>query len=100
MTDKNSNSQHILNTSANLLGLCFIVLTSRNIHDMKAATLIDELTAFAIFAFMFSCILSFLSMRSKTSYGEKYEKFADIMFFIGLASLFLTASLITFNIIE
>ncbi|MCF6131618.1 hypothetical protein [Flavobacterium wongokense] len=100
MKDRNSNSHHILNTSANLLGLCFIVLTSRNILQMKAASLIDEFTAFAIFSFMFSCILSFMSMRSKTELGLKYEKFADILFFIGLFSLFVTAVLITFNIID
>lgn len=100
MKDRNSNSHHILNTSANLLGLCFIVLTSRNILQMKAASLIDEFTSFAIFSFMFSCILSFLSMRSTTALGPKYEKFADILFFVGLSSLFVTAGLITFNIIE
>lgn len=100
MKERNSNSHHILNTSANLLGLCFIVLTSRNILEMKAATLIDELTAFAIFSFMFSCILSFLAMRSTTSFGQKYEKYADGLFFIGLSSLFITATLITLNIIE
>lgn len=100
MKERNSNSHHILNTSANLLGLCFIVLTSRNILLMKAASLIDEFTAFAIFSFMFSCILSFLSMRSSTLLGLKYEKFADILFFVGLSSLFITAVLITFNIIK
>jgi hypothetical protein len=100
MKERTSNSQHILNTSANLLGLCFIVLTSRNILEMKAASLIDEFTAFAIFSFMLSCILSFLSMRSKSQLGIKYEKFADILFFVGLSSLFATAVLITFNIIE
>lgn len=100
MKERNSNSHHILNTSANLLGLCFIVLTSRNILEMKSATLIDELTAFAIFSFMFSCILSFLAMRSKSELGIQYEKYADVLFFIGLSSLFITAALITFNIIK
>jgi hypothetical protein len=100
MKERNSNSHHILNTSANLLGLCFIVLTSRNILEMKAASLIDDFTAFAIFAFMLSCILSFLSMRSITPLGLKYEKAADALFFIGLFLLFITAAMITFNIIE
>lgn len=100
MKERNSNSHHILNTSANLLGLCFIVLTSRNILEMKSATLIDELTAFAIFSFMFSCILSFLALRSKSELGIQYEKYADVLFFIGLSSLFITAALITFNIIK
>lgn len=100
MKERNSNSQHILNTSANLLGLCFIVLTSRNILAMKAATYIDELTAFAILFFMSSCILSFLSMRNTNGVGHRYEKYADVLFFIGLSSLSVTAILVTFNVIK
>ena len=100
MTNRNTNSPHILNTSATLLGLCFIVFTSRNIIELKEASLIDEITAFAIFSFMTSCILSFLSMKSNSERGIKFEKYADIMFFIGLFSLLLTTLLISFDIIK
>lgn len=100
MKERNSNSHHILNTSATLLGLCFIVLTSRNILNMKHATLIDEVTALAIMLFMTSCILSFLSMKSQEKVSLHYEKYADIIFFIGLFSLFATTILITFNVIK
>jgi hypothetical protein len=62
MNDRNTNSPHLLNTSANLAGLCFIVLTFRNILSMKEATVIDEITAFAIIAFMVSCTFSFFSL--------------------------------------
>ena len=60
----NEKSPHILNTSANLLGLCFIVLTTLKANNHTEGTIIDELTAVAIIMFMTSCILSFLSMRS------------------------------------
>ena len=49
-TDKemNDKSPHILNASSNLLGLCFIVLTSLKVLNLTEATVIDELTAVAI----------------------------------------------------
>lgn len=98
MNGKNDRSPHILNTSATLLGLCFIVLTSRKIIELKEATFIDELTACAVLLFMTSCVLSFLAMRSK-NIEEKMENFADVIFLIGLFFLFVTTVLITLNII-
>ena len=95
----NDKSPHILNTSATLLGLCFIVLTSRQIVSKKEATLIDEMTAVAVIIFMCSSVLSFLAMRSKTVRGPRYERFADIIFLTGLFFLFVITMLITFNIV-
>ncbi len=100
MTDRNTNSPHILTASATLLGLCFVVLTSINILDRKRATIIDEITAFAILFFITSSVFSFMSMKSKTRKGQRYENIADIIFFIGLFSLFITTLLITLNIIK
>ena len=95
----NDKSPHILNTSATLLGLCFIVLTSRQIVSKKEATLIDEMTAIAVIIFMCSSVLSFLALRSKTERAQRYERFADIIFLTGLFFLFVITMLITFNII-
>jgi hypothetical protein len=95
--DQNYKSPHILNTSATLLGLCFIVLTSLNINNMMEKTIIDELTALAILMFMISCILSFLSLRSKKTTSTRYERIADFIFLAGLFFLFLTTILIAFN---
>jgi hypothetical protein len=100
MPDKNDKSPHILNTSATLLGLCFIVLTSIKINNLKEATIIDELTVVAIVMFMISCILSFLSMRNAKIPGIRYEKIADIIFLAGIFSLFATSLLIAFNVIK
>ncbi len=99
MNERNDKSPHILNTSSNLLGLCFIVLTSIKILNLKEVTIIDELTAIAIIMFMVSSVLSFLSMRSGKAPGIVYEKIADIIFLSGLLFLFVTAMLITFNFI-
>jgi hypothetical protein len=97
---RNGNSQHILNTSSNLLGFCFLVLTSLKVLKLQETTIIDEITALAILMFMTSSILSFLSMRSTKRFGARYENFADIIFLIGLILLFITTMLIAFNIIS
>ena len=96
-----SRSPHILNTSANLLGLCFIVLTSIKVSKMEERSVIDESTAVAIVLFMSSCILSFLAMRQKAGAKNYHlEKIADILFLSGLIVLFLTTMIVTFTIIK
>ncbi|MBL7818903.1 MAG: hypothetical protein JNL70_28140 [Saprospiraceae bacterium] len=98
--ENNNKSPHILNTSANLLGLCFIVLTSLKIQNAREGTLIDEVTAIAIMIFMASSVLSFLSIRSKTEKGERYEEIADKIFISGLLMLSVITLLVTFNIVK
>lgn len=97
---KENRSPHILNTSANLLGFCFIVLTSVKISKLEESSFIDEGAALAIIVFMASCILSFLAMRSTTQNAGKLERGADILFLFGLIVLFITTMLIAFNIIK
>ena len=95
-----NKSHHILNTSSNLLGLCFIVLTSMKVLHLKQSSLIDEFTSVATIAFMISCILSFLSIRNKDDeFSNRYENVADFFFITGLGVLFVTTMVITFDII-
>lgn len=98
--DKENKSPHILNTSANLLGFCFIVLTSVKVSKLEESSFIDEGAALAIVIFMSSCLLSFLAMRSKNVNSIKLERLADILFLCGLIVLFLTTMLIALNLIK
>lgn len=95
-----NRTPHILNTSATLLGLCFIVLTSLKVAKMSDSTIIDETTALAIILFMTACILSFLSMKRRGPVNYRLERTADIIFLLGLLVLFLTTMMVTFNIIK
>jgi drug/metabolite transporter (DMT)-like permease len=90
---------HILNASATLLGLCFVVLTSLKVNKLSDESKIDELTSIAILVFLASCVLSYLSIRSKKEAGERFEKMADIVFLLGLFLLFTITMLISFNFI-
>lgn len=97
----NNKSAHILNTSSNLLGLCFIVLTSLQVLKLKQTSIIDEFAAIATVSFMLSSLLSFLSLRSKNaSRAEKYETIADFIFMTGLTVLFIATMVITFDIVK
>ena len=100
MNVNKDKSPHILNASSNLLGICFIVLTSLKLLNRSEKTIIDETTIMAIVLFMSSCLFSFLSIRSKTKAGDLYEKIADYFFITGLILLFATTILFSLNIID
>jgi uncharacterized membrane protein SirB2 len=93
-------SPHILNTSSNLLGFCLIVLTSIKVSRSGSATIIDDITGIAAVLLVISCILSFLSMRSKKEVrSEKLESAADLVFLVALVCIALTIVLVSFNLL-
>ena len=96
---RNDKAPHILNASSNLLGLCFVVLTSLKFLNISQRTYIDETVAIALVFFMLSCILSFLSIRGNIKIGGRVEAVADYLFLGGMIVLFITAMLIIFNLI-
>ncbi|MFC4261349.1 hypothetical protein ACFOWM_00540 [Ferruginibacter yonginensis] len=93
-------SQHIFNASSNLLGICFLILTSLKVLNINSKTVIDEITMLATFLFLCSCTLSFLSIRNKTNNSIVLENIADVIFLVGLLLLFITALLFSFNMIH
>jgi hypothetical protein len=99
MEDYKEKSSHILSAASNLLGICFILLTSLKLFNIDRKTIIDEVTLVAIVLFMGSCLFSFLSLRSNTKRSNLYERIADFIFLGGLFLLFTTTLLFTFDII-
>lgn len=98
MEQQPGRSPHILNASSNLLGICFIVLTSLKFFGRTEQTLLDEISFVAIILFMGSCVCSFMSMKAKKS--NNLEKIADFIFMAGLLVLFVTAVLFSFRLIK
>jgi hypothetical protein len=94
---QNNTSHHILPTSANLLGLCFLLLTSINLFGYQTKTYLDEMVGIAILFFLGSSLFSYASIRSSKS-AALYEKIADIVFLVGLAFLSLVAFVLVANI--
>jgi len=90
---------HILNASSNLLGFCFFVLVSIKSFGFANVTVLDEIVSLSILLFVFSCFLSFLSIRSTDKRSDEYEKYADYVFVVGLASLLIISIAIFFSIV-
>ena len=97
----NSTSQHILNTAGNLLGFCLIVITSLQISDKAASSIIDEVTSVIAVALIFSCLFSYMSIRTKNpKREEQFERIADNVFVISLGGILLVILLIAFNFLR
>ena len=97
--DKKNISRHILPTSSNLLGLCFVILTFIKILKLGHETLIDEIVAIAIVLFFISSFFSYVSMRSD-KWAQTFEKIADSIFLLGLLLLSIGSVLVAFEAIR
>jgi len=97
----NNTSQHILNTSANLLGFCLFVITSLHIASQIETHIIDELTSVIAILLTFSCVFSFVSIRTTDLKKEKrLETVADYLFVISLIGILIIILLITLNFVQ
>ncbi len=97
----NTTSQHILNTSANLLGFCLFVITSLHIANMAETHIIDELTAIVAVLLTCSCVVSFISIKTTNPKREKrLESIANYLFIVSLIGILIIILLITLNILN
>jgi len=97
----NKTSQHILSTSANLLGFCLFVITSFHVTKYSAQTLIDEFAAGIGFILSASCIFSFLSLRAEAdNVTKRLETVAEFLFFAALVGIFIIILLITLRVLR
>ncbi len=97
----NNTSQHILSTSASLLGFCLFVITSLHINNKIAISIIDEFTSAIAIVLAFSCFFSFTSIRTRNQKREiQLETVADYLFVTALIGILIIILLITFNFIK
>ncbi len=84
----NKTSQHILATSANLLGFCLFILISFHINNKTENSLIDEFTSVIALLLTISSIFSFVSIKTENEDREyKLERMADYLFIISLIGI-------------
>jgi membrane protease YdiL (CAAX protease family) len=97
----NNTSPHILSTAANLLGFCLFVITSIHISNTAQLSFIDEITSVIAVLLVFSCLLSFYSIKTKNIVREqKLETIADNIFVVALIGILIVVLLIVFNFIK
>jgi len=94
----NKTSQHILGTSANLLGFCLFILTSLHMTDKTENSLIDELTSIIALLLTISTVFSFVSIRTENKTKEyKLERVADYLFITSLLGVFIVIIFLIMN---
>jgi len=73
-------AKHILPTSANLLGLCFVIFTLKKLWKADGVErIIDKMDGVVIIIFLAASVLSYASMRSAKN-SDHYERIADMYF--------------------
>jgi len=98
MSDRNVLTQHILPTSAQLVGVCVTVISLvKALHIGRVGSLLDTFLAIDTLFFTVSAVLSYFSMRGYQS--AITEKYADLAFMVGLVELGGCAMLLAFEII-
>ena len=93
-------STHILATSSNLLGICFILISFLKFFkvDKTISHFIDKLIVIPILLFLTACIFSYGSMRNRKK-EIIYEKTADIIFLSALIVMTAISLMISFEIL-
>ncbi len=95
-----SKLPHILNTSSNLLGFTFLILSSIKALGFSQGTIIDEMASLGILLFAVSSLTSFISMRLKSKErGQRMEILAEYVFMFGLMLLTVLALLLAFDFV-
>jgi hypothetical protein len=95
----NDLSHHILPNSATMVGVCIMVISIvKSMGPGLANYLIDKALAIDSILFMISALLSFSSIRLKQS-TDRLERWAEMVFLIGLVSMTLITVIFSFEII-
>jgi hypothetical protein len=94
----NKTSNHILGTSANLLGFCLIIITSLHLTNKSENNLVDEFTSIISLLLTVSSVFSFISIRTDNAKKEYIlEQIANYLFLGSLIGIFGIISFITIN---
>lgn len=101
MNEQNISSR-ILPTSATMVGVCMTVITVHRLIEsskqvMHGIGIIEILLAADTLLFLFSALLSYLSMRTKRN-TERIEQIADIGLLLGLVLMVIAAFILAFQL--
>lgn len=101
MSNDKNTAQLILNTSANLLGFCLVVITSLHISNFTTGHWVDEITLVVAVLLTLSSVLSFYAVRQKESKKRgSAEKWSELFFMGALVGILVAIILITLNFIR
>ena len=91
-------ANHILPTSSNLLGICFVLLSFIKLIKIATSTYLDEALLIPILLLFAASFFYYLSLRNNRT-NFPHEKLADLMFMAALLVLTVISVVIVFQII-
>ncbi len=97
---KKEATSHILQSAANLIGVCLIIITGLRVSGVANSTILDEVAAVSSVLLSISIIYSYISMRHDASRVARYRDIADYSFMAGITLLVITVVSMAFNIIH
>jgi hypothetical protein len=95
-------SGHIFSVSAGLIGVCVTVIGLFRLvgESGRIRTWADDFLAIDAFAFLLSCLLAYLALRSRSPARRNLlERFADVIFLLGLAAMVVIGSLVAYELV-
>jgi hypothetical protein len=97
----NKTSQQILPTAANLIGFSLFVITSMHVSDKAASSWVDEFVSFVTLMLTFSCLFSFIAIRTNVNARRaQMEMFSEYTFIFSLLGILLIILLLVFGFIQ
>lgn len=93
-------ARHILPSSGTMIGICTTLIGLVKIVEARIGpSRVDELAAIIAIVFMFSAVLSYLSIRvaMHEQVSRKCEQLADLVFIVGLVSIAIVAGFFAFE---
>jgi hypothetical protein len=101
MKNNNNNdlSHHILPNSATMVGVCTMVISIvKSLPPNAVNFFIDKALAMDSVLFMISALFSFLAIRLENS-TLRFERWAEMIFIVGLVSMTMITVIFSFEII-
>ncbi len=95
-------SGHIFSVSAGLVGVCITVIGLFRLFGGQRdfGGMADNLLAIDAPAFLTSCLLAYLALRSRTVLARRrLERLADVIFLTGLTAMVAIGALIAYELI-
>lgn len=89
---KEALSYNILVTASTMIGVCLTVITILKVTNFHLKTYADELLGVDTLLFIFSCFLSYISIRQ--GYNKKIEFIADNLFIAAMSIMVVVGILI------
>jgi len=89
-------AKYVFSGSTTMVGVCVTVIALFRVMNMNLKTYADEILGYTTFIFIAATLLSYASLRKENNSG--FEKWADILFFIGIFMMLIVGFIIVYAI--